>query len=481
MKKSNYILILLLPFLIYSCSSSVYNVEVSDIRDIKDFHEELAGVLIGEYWGFINTKGDFVIEHQYKEVKPFNEKLAAVKLNTKWGYIYKQENMVIPAQYEDAKGFNEGYAPVKKDNKWGYIKSNGKIKIDFQFEDALPFSDGLAAVKINGLWGYIKTNGNFKIEPKYLNARAFKNGMAPVQESNLWGYINSSGDYDINPIFEEAMSFSIINSETNYKQYLAAVNLDGNWGYTDMSGTLIINPKYDAALPFTEDAAWVCEDGKWGLIDRKDNVLIEFNYDYAGMFGNGYSAVIHNGKKFYIDEKGRDAGILKITAYAETGENNSNSTNSVVLTPSVGRERDHCATNESTLGIYNFLEDRILLECEGCYAGYNFDKIIVEPKSTYIPTSFKFSNDKAISNNVIISVYSYDTMRTITGKPEGSTINYFLGGNKKYLLLSTDKGIFISDYHNVNWVKSDDGLKYKPSVFAFSGEYVFAATGQVFT
>ena len=111
-----------LPFLFFSCTSNIYNVEVSDIRELTDFNEDLAGVLVGDYWGFINTNGDFVIEPQYRNIRAFNDKLAAVQLNNKWGYIDTKGNMIIPAQYEDAKIFSENYAPVKQGNRWGFIK-----------------------------------------------------------------------------------------------------------------------------------------------------------------------------------------------------------------------------------------------------------------------------------------------------------------------------------------------------------------------
>lgn len=475
MKIFIYLSFLSILILFSSCSSSVYNVEVSDIKEINDFHEELAGVLVGEYWGFINPKGDFVIEHQYRDIKQFNEKLAAVKLNTKWGFIDKKGDMVIPAQYDDTRAFNESFAPVKKDGKWGFIKTNGKTKIDFQFEDAMPFSDGLAAVKVNGLWGYIKTNGDYKIEPKYRDAGAFKNGLAPVNENGLYGYINSKGDYEINPIYVSALSYSAIKTGSNYVQYLAAVNLDGNWGYIDMSGDFIINPKYDAALPFTEEVAWVKTDYKWGLIDRKDNVLIEFNYVYAGMFSSGLSAVVHNGKKFYVDKKGKDAGILKITANNVTGNviNNLNNSNSVVLTPSVGSK---CAIYESVLGIYNFLDNKILLECEGCYYNNSYDRVILEPKSTYIPISDEFSKKNELSDNITLSVYTYDTMHYLSGNPQGTTVIKNVSGNRKHLLLAAPQGIYTSNYYSINWVKSDDGIKSAPNGFAFSGELAFAAT-----
>ncbi len=468
-----------LPFLFFSCTSNIYNVEVSDIRELTDFNEDLAGVLVGDYWGFINTNGDFVIEPQYRNIRAFNDKLAAVQLNNKWGYIDTKGNMIIPAQYEDAKIFSENYAPVKQGNRWGFIKDNGNLQIDFQFDDALPFSDGLAAVQVNGQWGYIKKNGKYKIEPRFSNAGDFVLSLAPVLENGQWGFINQSGEYKINPIFEAAQSFSLVNTGNVKKYILAAVNDDGNWGYIDTKGIFVINPKYDDALPFSDEVAWVKSEDKWGLIDRKDNLLVDFNYEQAGMFGSGLGLIIHNGKKYYIDKKGKDAGVLKITAYMDQSNENLNTMNDdPVLTPYVGGIYTHpntCATFGSVLGIYNFLDDKILINCDG-YFEYLYNNVIIEPKSTLIPKGFDFPMDREVSSNITLSVFTYDTLKFIGKNPGGTTEIKSVASNKRNCFLTAPQGFYKSTNSGSSWSKIEIGLKSAPNKISFSNEKVFVAS-----
>lgn len=145
-------------------------------------------------WGFIDKKGQMVVQPQYTWITDFSEGLAAVNsgdfLNPRYGYIDQQGQAVIPMQYKSAKRFSEGLAPVTG----GYIDKTGRMVIRLQTADvtADEFSEGLAAVMINSKRGYIDKSGNFVIQPKYFSTNPFKNGLARVWENGN-KYIDKSG------------------------------------------------------------------------------------------------------------------------------------------------------------------------------------------------------------------------------------------------------------------------------------------------
>lgn len=95
------------------------------IFDDVDFFvspNEYAAVKINEKWGFINIKGEVVIEPNFEEALSFSCGLAPVKDNELWGYIDTTGTFVITPQFNMAKSFsNDGVAAVLKSN-WNLIK-----------------------------------------------------------------------------------------------------------------------------------------------------------------------------------------------------------------------------------------------------------------------------------------------------------------------------------------------------------------------
>lgn len=55
--------------------------------------------------------------------------------NGKWGYINKKGEVVIEASYENAKSFSNNLGAVCVDDKWGFINEDGKLVIENQFLD----------------------------------------------------------------------------------------------------------------------------------------------------------------------------------------------------------------------------------------------------------------------------------------------------------------------------------------------------------
>lgn len=85
-----------------------------------------------EKWGFIDEKGDYVVEPQYGYAGDFHEGMAAVGTgeypNRKWGFIDKTGKMVIEPQYIGANRFTDGVAVVwYADDDMAYIDKTGKV------------------------------------------------------------------------------------------------------------------------------------------------------------------------------------------------------------------------------------------------------------------------------------------------------------------------------------------------------------------
>lgn len=162
-----------------------------------------------QLWGFMNSKGEWVIPRNYDEVKHFRNGYAGVKYLGKWGFIDKLNKFVIPPVYDNVEVFNEGKAGVWKDGKLGFINSNNQIVVPFNFLvghygmgdiDAF-FSEGRAAVGDETGYGLIDENGNKISEFKYDRLDYFENDSSYADWRHeidhevfmYTGYINRNG------------------------------------------------------------------------------------------------------------------------------------------------------------------------------------------------------------------------------------------------------------------------------------------------
>ena len=108
---------------------------------------------MGKEQGYINEKGEKVIDIKYRDAEIFSDDgLAPVKEKKLWGFIDKTGNLVIPMEYDISmgmfgflqkgaeKGFQNGLARVKYKKEWGFINKNGQV-VGKWFQNAENFVD----------------------------------------------------------------------------------------------------------------------------------------------------------------------------------------------------------------------------------------------------------------------------------------------------------------------------------------------------
>ncbi|HEU4719450.1 MAG TPA: WG repeat-containing protein [Bacteroidia bacterium] len=320
------------------------------------------------FYGYIDLKGNWVIEPQYLDAGNFSEGLASavtlkasdmdcmqkgegdddaddsngdddqssfdilrkgitgngydvyskgltysVKHRRLYGYIDPQGVMVIPARYERAEEFSCGRAYVCFRNKWGVIDRSGNW-IMAPVLDWLSYMDYDYSMPNEGDEGSYSPLGYSAGATE--NLYRFSENFGVIYKYGKYGFIDTTGNIVVAPVYDKVQPFH---------NGLAAVRYNGLWGYIDKTGKEVIPRQFISAKSFgaeglapaalsprkanavSDDQQAYENDGinYFGYIDTKGNWVIKPQYTYAGVFSDGLADVaVDFGKRGYINASG---------------------------------------------------------------------------------------------------------------------------------------------------------------------------------
>lgn len=263
--------------------------------DASEFSEGLACVAIGDMYGYIDQKGEIAIEPKFENAWSFHQGRAKIEIEDHYGYIDKTGKIIIEPQFPRAENFSEGLAVVKIEDKYGYIDKAGQVVIKPEFDNAKHFSEGFAAIRIGEKYGYIDKTGQVIIKPQFDNVRNFSEGLAVIEVRKWkfiwkWGYINKSGQMVVEPQYYQALQI---------REGLGNVCSAQGWGYRynykwqciGTDGKVITKPYFDKVRVFNEGLARVWVDDKYGYIDKNGTMIIEPQFDEADNFFEGLASI----------------------------------------------------------------------------------------------------------------------------------------------------------------------------------------------
>ena len=266
-----------------------------------------------EKWGYINDKGDWIIEPKYLMAHNFSDGLAIVKDTYQggevWDIINDKGQKVIQSEYfgygtflklydykvtiRPNQVFTEGLVPVsieildqnyRGETVSGWLNKQGELELYGYYDEVHNFHEGLARVRKGAKFGYINPEGDFVIRPTYIGSGYFSHGLAPAQDeaTRQWGFINRKGEWAIKPQFSKVKEFS---------NGLAAVWKDFKWGYISPEGETIIEPQYRAAGNFVDGYAFISTEKQNFYINRQGKAVFSEslykNVCYSRPFTNG--------------------------------------------------------------------------------------------------------------------------------------------------------------------------------------------------
>jgi len=306
------------------------------VREIFSFSEGLAQIVTPQGHGYIDKKGQIVINFKYDGSEPFINGKAKVSKKGKVGYINKLGNEIIPIEYDSIKTYINGILIVSKDKKWGAIHEAGVVVIPCEseseevlfnkeltklnlvnfydvelehdisiqkFKKSIEVDKGTTHFEEIELYGLVDNQGR-TIVPcvfNYIDTAFF---YRRVLFNDKWGYINDSGKLVIPCQYEDVGQFDR-KSSAKETLYLAKVKNNNKWGYIDSKANEIIPCIYDELRGFHNNLCYFCIDEKVGYIDRTGKLVIPPKYDKSTNI-----QTVDFLKDYVIVEKGKKFGII---------------------------------------------------------------------------------------------------------------------------------------------------------------------------
>ncbi len=294
-------------------------------QSVGHFHNGLAPAQESDLWGFIDTRGRWVVSPRYDGVLRGRNGRFGIRKNGRWGFIDASGEVIVPPSFEEAKPFAGGVAAVKSGGLWGYISTSGAIETALEFAEVGRREGRLfPARKAGSPWramravaglkasGYQATDweggavfyaflqqANKRVEPNRVfgfsegvTVAAFDEGEALM---TTFGFALSS---DRNPFYKSIRRRS---------EGLAAATRDGNtWGYIQENGQFWNNGALTGAREFTQGVAPVRQNGKWGYLNKEGKFALKPRYDRAYSFHEGYATMRIGQKRGFLKlENGR--------------------------------------------------------------------------------------------------------------------------------------------------------------------------------
>lgn len=187
-------------------------------------------------WGYVSENGELTVPYRFDEARKFKSGYAAVRVNDKWGFIDKKGNYIVEPKLSAAGSFaDNGLAPVCLNGKWGYINTSEEMVLEPECFCIGSFSSvGLAAVvTTDNLVGYIDDSGTFVIEPEFYGGDWAAQGISIIPIYDPQNLVAYDEDKETFQFYDDG--------------YAIVSTVDGfGVGVIDTKGNLIIPSDYDA-------------------------------------------------------------------------------------------------------------------------------------------------------------------------------------------------------------------------------------------
>ena len=224
----------------------------------------------GDFSGFIDAKGKFVIKPMYDAASDFYEGLSVVSKNDSVYFINKQNVNPFGKIYSDALVFKNGIAPVKQNNKWFFINRQGQ-SISRTYDEINELSDNVYVVKLGDKYGALDHFGQTILEPKFDKLGDFKNDYAYYMEKGSYGFVSRNGAVH-KAEFEWISDFN--------GQQIAIIQQNNKYGLINVVGKKILEAECDQILKTNSSVFILISNNFYGFFSSEGCFITPVTYDF---------------------------------------------------------------------------------------------------------------------------------------------------------------------------------------------------------
>ena len=284
-----------------------------DANKASDGLLAIATVELGKF-GFINTRGEWVIEPIYDNVGQFSEGLAYVHNDSISAFINTEGQIVIDnvTKMVNSPFFYNGLAACESDEEQAFMINRKGKKIIQSFNYLGNLSHGLIPAQFffdssdpgpfmsfdNAKSGYITPKGRWAIETNLLNTpRDFHEGLVVIQLANdKFGALNTKGDTIIEPEYILLSDF--------HSGVACACSPDRTCQFIDKTGKTITDEKFFSFTEFSDGHAFaVTQDEKLKVIDSTGTTIFVSDklYERITTFSGGVASFIDDSTSGFLN------------------------------------------------------------------------------------------------------------------------------------------------------------------------------------
>lgn len=313
MKKKLIMIIVGAMIVLGALSTTLYCIFKPTPEELSDnlFINGLVAVGKNGKYGYLNKKGETVIDFVYDQAMPFYDGMAIVKTGSTYTLINTRGTAIFQDKY-DYLGIDAGTGLIVfgRNGKYGLMNRREKILCDAVYDDIYYFSEGLAPVKLGSKYGFINKKGKLVIDTKYDDVSSFSEGLASVCIDDKYGYINKKGttviatNYDY--AFDFYRGFAVVMVETDSENNFKVINKKGKLIHTD----------YDY-IGRTKNCFLVTKGEENAIITLKGKKIPLLNYEaiFAATLDNEtylkvFAGYDEEGTFYLIDEKGKEIFVV---------------------------------------------------------------------------------------------------------------------------------------------------------------------------
>ncbi|KMT22131.1 WG repeat-containing protein [Clostridium cylindrosporum] len=266
--------------------------------------------------GGINTKGEYVIKPIYDSINPYKEGRAIYVLNGTMGVIDEVGNIITKKSYSFISDYTGGRAIIGVSNQdgsytYGYIDREGNEIIPPKLLEANEFNDDVALVKVkDDVYGLINKEGKLLNTYNYGYVSQYGDGVMVFANSfnGPFGYINREGKVVIKPIYKVATGFkdgvAIVSTEEVYNFKYGVINLEGKYVFTPIYSKIehLGEGRLALGMPIGDDKN--IGTSIYAIGDTTGKRLSDFKYLVVGEYEKGLSYGSDSNYTFFIDKNG---------------------------------------------------------------------------------------------------------------------------------------------------------------------------------